>query len=122
MSREIKFRAWGAERKEMLDDIDLLDWKAETLNNPGDGWTVMQYTGLKDKNGAEIYEGDIVEDSNFGQREKWWGVVVWNLVGFQVSFHKPTNKTWTDLAIIYDSPLTKWKIIGNIWENPELLK
>lgn len=105
--REIKFRAWDKENKKIVDVIDF-----SCMNYP-DKYEVMQYTGLLDKNGKEIYEGDVVNiDRNIVNEvgdessETIEGVEIkWNYEQLQ--------------QLTYD--IEGIKVIGNIYENPDLL-
>ncbi len=70
--REIKFRAWDKVEKQMITKNfgNFINFNGTVFHNgmkQGD-WTLMQYTGLKDKNGKEIYEGDIVQFEYEGER------------------------------------------------------
>ena len=88
-------------------DYTLTDW----ANFYGlENYIVMQYTGLKDKNGREIYEGDIVKRVDGTTRL----LIVWYKSGFHFA--------WTEKEI--SSPVSNpsyFEVIGNVWENKELL-
>lgn len=115
MIREIKFRAWLKEAKMMVEvtKIDFANQQLYFAFHSGDikNTELMQYTGLKDKNGLEIYEGDIrVDIINFssGPARSVPKPVKWDKRGNRWNF------TQNDAE--------KCEIIGNIYENPELLK
>lgn len=121
MSREIKFRAWHAETKSKID------WKTICQHHDlceliKSRHVTEQFTGLKDKNGVEIYEGDIVEINGYNSREGAWikyFEVVWDDVGFCL---KRRGKLY-GFGVKYDNGNhRKELVIGNIHENPELLE
>ena len=119
--REIKFRAWDENRKKWvyfrLDEI--VNINHESLTD--DEWAFIQlknigqYTGLKDKNGREIYEGDIVRFKD------WWDEEMVGEVRYSEKDMAFTivNDFWDGFPIMYADDL---EVIGNIYENPELLE
>lgn len=78
--------------------------------------TIGQYTGLQDKNGVEIYEGDILAKRN--ERDKY--VIVWN--EYYSQFQGMWRKNPLTAVNIYSMISLGYKVIGNIYDNPELLK
>lgn len=117
MSREIKFRAWDIHCKHMLDHSDLIDVVdgggsvIQMILDESIECHLMQYTGLKDRNGVEIYEGDILRCD---EGQNWR--VLWSFDG--AKWVTINGDLIEDLAetFCYD------EIIGNIHENPDLLK
>lgn len=144
MKREIKFRGksktdgeWfygNLYDKDTAGRTHIGTTKKGCLNIDPD--TVGQYTGLKDKNGREIYEGDIlrvrvfVHDYEFS--DEFWRVGVIKFVSGKFALVNCTNYATSDLAIKHEYspckslqctyPKYRSEIIGNIHDNPELLK
>lgn len=121
MNREIKFRAFDFEEKKLwYSEAQRSEW-AEALKRwiaHPERYQVMQFTGLKDKSGKEIYEGDLVIRPNATEpmNEEIWQVV-WNqtqLFGFALQ----QGVYYCGLI----EPDDTFEIIGNVYEHPELLK
>lgn len=122
--REIKFRAWNKIHNIMMKWENLRN-QYNTLNClTYEHLEVMQYTGLKDKNDKEIYEGDIVNytDGEFTRRR---GQIEFDCFGFMLSEIITNNREYPQIGLlgeIEDFEEFGFEIIGNIYENPELLK
>jgi len=116
MNREIKFRAWRKTVKEIMVWSDLKEW----VNPLGedDDHILMQYTGLKDKNGKEIYEGDLL-----GEENNDWGIrkVIFEDGGFYAPLIKHHFAVGLNQILVNHSCL-QVEIIGNIYSTPELLE
>lgn len=134
-----KFRAWDKQAKKMknVEAINLSNQQVvlseKALLEMGGMWSVcdmptslddvilMQSTGLVDKNGVEIFEGDVVQfedcyiESDFLYINK--GIVEWSQGRFTV-----TNRDSVEMEDLLDGELLDVTIIGNIYENPELME
>ncbi len=121
--REFKYRAWDKENKvmcdvEMLGEV-ILKIKGSEWENRED-FVVMQFTGLCDKNGREIYEGDIVRFSPYWVEHPWTSRVVW---GKEFAGHVVKGKADdSEEDVLDDEMIEDAEVIGNIFEHPELLK
>lgn len=134
--RDIKFRIWDGAKNEWLasSSKDALPYygfalvgEVMTVQSPpvwslDEGNVVEQYTGLKDKNGKDIYEGDICSFTS--KTGKHVGVVEWtdNLASFGLRMVKNNFLyTFSELDTMGVN-LDTLKVIGNIHENPELME
>ena len=138
--REIKFRAWDDapndngkrmfyfERPFFDSEYSWLSFdqpkglKEYAMHNQSkEDIVLMQYTGLKDKNGKEIYEGDILKsaiEQTVGGQIETIGVVEWDDNGYW-KYDLPDYGQSFGINILFDE---EYKVIGNIYENPKLLK
>lgn len=118
--RTIKFRAWDNKNKVMINPFcelrENLFW-GEDLTNTGltIPISVMQFTGLFDKNGVEIYEGDILSTETLKHMQVGWNN--------RFSSFSLTHKDWAFSHWFGEScEPEQCLVVGNIFENPELLQ
>lgn len=122
-----KFRAWSTDKKIMAEvrTLRFTDELVETdkfVERSIEGAKLMQSTGLKDKNGKEIFEGDILKVAN--NDSSWFEVVKYDhdkamFISKEVNLkYEVPETTLYDLFTPY---LFKVEVIGNIWENRDLL-
>jgi dUTPase len=108
--REIKFRAWDGEKiihhipNSAVSTGSYLEMMGTTLK-------LMQYTGLKDKNGVEIYEGDIILDKDYSGEFSYMKKPKAYVAEFERIIHKFFEGLFDEQC----------EVIGNIYQNPELL-
>ena len=144
MMREIKFRVWDKDSKQMdlvvrleVDDSGHID-TAEGYGGVYHNFELMEYTGLHDKNGREIYEGDLFEhkfgytvfdDHPHAEMGTEYGVVTFDNGQFLVSTPGYGGRSLYELLLLNghlndmpDSDLFTMKVAGNIFENPELME
>ncbi|HDI3014027.1 TPA: hypothetical protein PL520_001303 [Clostridium perfringens] len=147
MSRDIKFRIYDTDEKQMFyqEDIDYIDINNEIayINQDGGGYDylidfvygdgkLMQYTGLKDKNGKEIYEGDILRckclkkcklDSCAEKVIQYKNSLIeWWESGCNLGYRLRDSKGKTMMIKPTHLNTMEVEVIGNIYENPELLE
>lgn len=164
MTRPLKFRAWNPKTKFMTEPFSIQIKNkplTETYTYPDQ--ILQQFTGLLDKNGKEIYEGDIVQADRYFANQRWWRTVE-EIPKIKREVRQQKKDTYKDVSVVryYDGEfqifgkslrdfrewdgrrktfvVKKWEtsgsgytsdyhegilhieIIGNIYENPELLK
>jgi uncharacterized phage protein (TIGR01671 family) len=117
--REIKFRIWNAQGQCMHQWPELVEKnKIHLLNAKNPNYIVMQFTGLKDKNGIEIYEGDILNAYHSEFEESIVADVRFENATFTIGkYWKDGAHDWTSMEQYEQFDL---EVIGNIHENPEL--
>ena len=118
MTREIKFRAYLKQEKEMREVFSFCDKFIKVIVGMGTAWKlpinefepIMQFTGLKDKNGKDIYEGDIIKTINNN-----FGVIVKKDHCFEVTVSENQS------SLYRADWIEQSEILGNIFDNPNLI-
>ena len=130
--REIKFRAWDKRQDCMVDpsshfvEFDGSVWfndpwqgEQDALFDQHDNLILMQFTGVCDKNSVPIYEGDLLYSPKHGKAEvRWRDDGCW--MTYQEEFDDVTGMLWPS-HIVFSDGFETFEVIGNIYENPELL-
>jgi len=124
MNRELKFRIWckgtstnaNFNKPRWIQPTDFILLKYYRCFQDvieSDDFIVQQYTGLKDKNGNEIYEGDIIR-LTLNSDHIWTGIVQW----YKYMGLKLNDGGWTSMVHVDIGG----EVLGNVFENPELIK
>ena len=139
---KLKFRAWYVLAEEMIDEILMISFvRKEIIGKFSDGSTsvplkfedkrngedvvLMQSTGLKDKNGKEIFEGDVVKRYRSPFFKAKWEYQIETVIKEKASLLLGREFGKNFGTIPFDSPFAEsvlLEVIGNIYENPELLE
>lgn len=125
MKREIKFRGWDSLNKVMMLPKDIINLTGDTSKEVDTYLTLMQFTGLFDKNNTPIYEGDIIFSSysKLKSEIKFGEFLLQDescndyAIGFYFHSNKPDLAFGKDIHGTTDG----YEVIGNIYEQPELL-
>ena len=114
MNDRFKFRVWDKESQKYHNGMEIFDYMRGVLSP--DKYVMEQSTGLKDKNGKLIYEGDILKcvHSDIMKYKIYWGRSCWRM-----KVYGTDNKIVDDTHLFLDTTILE--IIGNIHENADLL-
>ena len=124
MNREIKFRVYISKYK-ILDTPDIINFNTQEVKYDSDYYSLddielMQYTGIKDKNGKEIYEGDILRYS-FPYDRRLRHISPVSYLDTQASFGIK-DIYGNEIPLYRITANNYFEVVGNIYENPELLE
>lgn len=127
--REIKFRAWLPGIGKMTYSHTIAEWRTINIQQD-DNIIFLQYTGMKDKNGKEIHDGDILTTEHYPFQDdgkyNYHGVIEWidECAAFFMTKRLANSEKRgisDGIAESIEEGLEEFEIIGNIYENPELL-
>lgn len=120
--RQIKFRVWDKKERRFLTQKEMTEiggfYYTYGVDPDPEEYVLMQFTGLKDKNGKEIYEGDVVESKDWHTDADGRCV----LSDANSYMKKKVIEYRTKEPFVGFTIPSKCEVIGNIYENPELIK
>ncbi len=114
--RYIKFRAWDVEEERMINNLEELYEEPFKLWFTQERYKAMQSTGIKDSKGVDIYEGDIIKYKYYDK--EYITTVYWNIE--EAKFHFIAIDYYWETDGLYN-PWDDTEVIGNLYENKELL-
>ena len=113
--REVLQLVWGNHK------IRLISYSGTLQQDYIDGVILMQYTGLRDRLGVEIYEGDILESDRKEILQVKWGEGSFDSYYGYTGWVLDTG-SWVSERSLTDQNHDEFRIVGNIYENPDLIK
>lgn len=130
MNRELKFKLWLPNIQKMSYAHALDEWRNMQVEQDNSTFVWLQYTGLKDTNGVEVYEGDVIKisyDTNFADKPFYIGSVRY---GSEQGYPAFDLDPWIDcemnalswLNSESDESVKSYEVIGNIYQHPNLLE
>lgn len=114
--KELKFRAFNKQSKKIINWKELFSFKSVCGLFDNDNLEIMQYTGVKDKTGGDIYEGDIINCQTISDKNLGWKVIFnQGICAFQL---KSLNDD--EYSVLSTANCLDMEVVGNIYQNKEL--
>ena len=117
--REIKFRAWSKTLQRLVPIWSAIETRGDNVLRPiNSDFVIEQYTGIKDKNGVDIYEGDYIRTKSNIYNVEWFNTAFWAIPDSGHGSSQPISRLYE----YEDGTAYRIEVIGNIHENADLLE